>query len=134
MNGTDAPLDMVKDPRACDPTTPPPPDARVHVSAIGPPPAVTTATDVVPAVETPPICMLQAVGVALDDPVFWRDTAQLAAAVVWQVTRTAETCAELVNDPNRPNTNPAMAMAAMRVIAMRMTVASTGEMAFLFLR
>ncbi len=34
----------------------------------------------------------------------------------------AVTCAELVNDPNRPNTNPAMAMAAMRVMAMRMTV------------
>jgi len=44
----------------------------------------------------------------------------------------AETCAELVNDPNRPKTNPAMAIAAMRVIAMRMTVASTGDMAFLF--
>jgi len=44
----------------------------------------------------------------------------------------AATCAELVNDPKRPNTNPAMAMAAMRVMAMRMTVASTGEMAFLF--
>ena len=51
-----------------------------------------------------------------------------------QVTTTADTCAELVNDPKRPNTNPAMAMAAMRVMAMRMTVASTGEMAFLFLR
>jgi hypothetical protein len=51
-----------------------------------------------------------------------------------QVTTTADTCAELVNDPNRPNTNPAIAMAAMSVMAMRMTVASTGEMAFLFLR
>gem|GEM_PF-7032607 len=30
--------------------------------------------------------------------------------------------AELVNDPKRPNTKPATAMAAMRVIAMRMTV------------
>lgn len=40
--------------------------------------------------------------------------------------------AELVNVPKRPNTNPATAMAAMSVIAMRMTVASTGEMAFLF--
>ena len=44
----------------------------------------------------------------------------------------ALTCAELVNDPKRPKTNPAIAIAAMRVIAMRMTVASTGEMAFLF--
>ena len=43
----------------------------------------------------------------------------------------AVTCALEVNDPNRPNTNPAMAMAAIRVIAMRMTVAMTGEMAFL---
>ena len=36
--------------------------------------------------------------------------------------------AELVNDPNGPNTNPAMAMAAMSVIAMRITVARTGKM------
>ena len=43
----------------------------------------------------------------------------------------AVTCALDVNDPNRPNTKPAMAMAAMRVIAMRMTVAMTGEIAFL---
>jgi len=45
----------------------------------------------------------------------------------------AATCAELVNDPKRPNTNPAMAMAAMRVIAFRITVARTGEIAFLLL-
>jgi len=44
----------------------------------------------------------------------------------------AEICAELVNDPKRPNTNPAMAMAAMSVIAIRITVARTGEIAFLF--
>jgi len=42
-----------------------------------------------------------------------------------------DTLAELVNDPNRPKTNPAMAMAAMRVMAMRMTVAKTGLIAFL---
>ena len=42
-----------------------------------------------------------------------------------------DTLAVDVNDPNRPNTNPAIAMAAMSVIAMRMTVAMTGEMAFL---
>jgi len=39
-----------------------------------------------------------------------------------------------VNEPKRPNTKPAMAMAAMRVIAIRMTVARTGEIAFLFRR
>ncbi len=44
------------------------------------------------------------------------------------VVRLALTLAELVNDPNRPNTNPAMAMAAMSVIAMRITVARTGKM------
>jgi len=43
------------------------------------------------------------------------------------------TRAELVNDPKRPNTNPATAMAAMRVMAISMTVANTGEMAFRFL-
>jgi len=51
---------------------------------------------------------------------------------VWeQLTTAALTLAELVNVPNRPNTNPAMAMAAMRVMAMRITVASTGLIAFL---
>jgi len=43
----------------------------------------------------------------------------------------AVTWADDVNEPNSPNTNPAMATAAMSVIAMRMTVAMTGEMAFL---
>ena len=42
-----------------------------------------------------------------------------------------DTLAVDVNDPNRPNTNPAMAIAAMSVMAMRMTVAMTGEIAFL---
>ena len=41
------------------------------------------------------------------------------------------TSAVAVKLPKSPNTNPAMAMAAMRVMAMRMTVAMTGEMAFL---
>ncbi len=52
--------------------------------------------------------------------------------VTLQTDDAIEMLAELVNDPNRPNTNPAMAIAAMRVMAMRMTVARTGEMAFLF--
>jgi len=70
-------------------------------------------------------------GVALDVPELVKTTVQTPVALTHVVTCPL-TCAELVNDPNRPNTNPAMAMAAMRVIAMRMTVASTGEMAFLF--
>jgi len=83
--------------------------------------------------------------VAADVPVFWRArfvpeataphvgaAIAVPVSVAGMLTVVAETCAVLVNDPNRPNTNPAMAMAAMRVMAMRMTVASTGEMAFLF--
>lgn len=45
-----------------------------------------------------------------------------AVAVTWALD---------VNDPKRPNTNPAMAMAAMSVMAMRMTVAMTGDIPFL---
>jgi len=74
--------------------------------------------------------MEHAVGIVFDEPVFWTFTVQEPPASE-QVTATAETCAELVNDPNRPNTNPAMAIAAIRVMAIRMTVASTGEIAFL---
>jgi len=48
-----------------------------------------------------------------------------------QLVTEALTCAELVNDPNRPNTNPAMAIAAMSVMAISITVARTGEIAFL---
>jgi hypothetical protein len=36
------------------------------------------------------------------------------------------------SDPNKPKAKPAMATPATRVIAMRMTVARTGEIAFLF--
>ncbi len=39
--------------------------------------------------------------------------------------------AELERVPKSPKTKPAIATAAMRVMAMRMTVARTGEMAFL---
>ncbi len=40
--------------------------------------------------------------------------------------------AVLVNDPNSPNTKPPMAIAAIRVIAIRITVARTGEIPILF--
>jgi hypothetical protein len=69
---------------------------------------------------------------ALAVPVFCRVRTQLRP-LTEQVTEIACTVAELVKVPKRPNTKPATAMAAMRVIAMRMTVARTGEMAFLFL-
>ena len=63
-------------------------------------------------------------------PVLLRVTVQSYGEVAEHVA-VAVTSALEVNDPNRPNTNPAMAMAAMRVMAMRMTVAMTGEIAFL---
>jgi hypothetical protein len=44
----------------------------------------------------------------------------------------ADTIAVLVNVPKSPKTNPETAVAAMRVIEMRITVARTGEIAFLF--
>jgi len=94
VNGTDAPLDMVKDPRACDPTAPPTVPAAIwQVSLMDPAPAVTAtyAGTPVPAFATPAICMLQAVGVALDDPVFWRFTTQWALAADVQVTAIADT-------------------------------------------
>jgi len=70
----------------------------------------------------------------LDVPVL-RARRVLPAAVpvaLWtMVAIEIDTLAELVNDPNRPKTNPAMAMAAMRVMAMSITVAKTGLIAFL---
>lgn len=91
----------------------------------------------VEATEEPPTLMPQAVIAVLLVPVLVSarvHTSLLgtAPARVHEMTR-AETCAELVNDPNRPNTNPAMAIAAINVIAIRITVAKTGLIAFLFL-
>ena len=63
-------------------------------------------------------------------PVLDSVTTQLMAVVPVQEAL-PETLAPDVNDPNRPNTNPAMAMAAMSVMAMRMTVAMTGDIPFL---
>jgi hypothetical protein len=48
-----------------------------------------------------------------------------------QLTEVMETCAVEVKEPKRPKTKPAMATAAISVIAMRMTVASTGDTALL---
>jgi len=50
-----------------------------------------------------------------------------------QFVTLACTLAVEVKVPNRPKTKPAMAIAAMRVMAMRMTVASTGLIARLLL-
>jgi len=101
-----------------------------------------TVSDPVPAsgveaAATPPTWMEQPVITTFAVPELVRLNVQIkglgagSAESVHEVIL-ADTCAELVNDPNRPNTNPAMAMAAMRVMAIRITVASTGEIAFLF--
>jgi len=98
-------------------------------------PVVYAAPDGVPDLPDPEIWMEHPVTMVLEVPELVSVTVQMSLGEVHvQDVTCAETCAELVNDPNRPNTNPAMAMAAMRVMAMSMTVASTGEMAFLFLR
>jgi hypothetical protein len=67
---------MVNEPRAWEPTDPPSVVAlfNVHVSGIAPAPAVTAVVDVVEAAAAPAMFMLQAVGDALDDPVFCNDT------------------------------------------------------------
>jgi hypothetical protein len=139
-NVTDAPLLRLNWPTACEPIV----CARVATSCVqvtDSEPDAGTVPDgaALQATADPPIWTLPPVTATLDVPVFVNVTVHwLLPAVVdpaipaLQDVTWAETCAELVNDPNRPKTNPAMATAAMSVIAMRMTVASTGEMAFLF--
>ena len=75
--------------------------------------------------------MVAAVTVVPAVPVFERVTTHVPVVLPGGQVAVPETLAPDVNDPNRPNTNPAMAMAAMSVMAMRMTVAMTGEIAFL---
>jgi len=79
----------------------------------------------------PAMWTLHPVTATLEVPVFLR-TMVHTSVVPTHVVTCPLTCAELVNDPNRPKTNPAIAMAAIRVMAIRITVARTGEIAFLF--
>jgi hypothetical protein len=86
-----------------------------------------------PVSEIPPALTVQAPpGIpALPESVFWTKRVHVTPAPpvpeppAAQLALVIESCGELVNDPNRPNTNPAIAMAAMRVMAMRMTVAKS---------
>ena len=100
----------------CEPTVTAVLDPTATEVATGsqPPPKMVALTTVVPAV-----------------PVLLRVTVQVVAVEPLVHVAVPDTLAVDVNDPNRPNTNPAMAMAAMSVMAMRMTVAMTGEIAFL---
>ena len=134
MNGTVAPLLRENDPTASEPTVGAThPAVRVQVTptrllpAVIVPPFVTA-----PVTEAPPLWMAQPAAdvAALEVPVLVSVKMQSLPAML-QVETCALTCAELVNDPNRPKTNPAMAMAAISVIAIRITVARTGEIAFL---
>src|SRR5271157_4568904 len=66
-------------------------------------------------------------------PVFVNCTrhSEVAAEPDVQASATAETLAVADSVPNSPKANPAIATPATRVMAMRMTVARTGEIAFL---
>ncbi len=111
------------------------PEDPVHVV-----PQVNEFEPIVTAVGEPAV-MVKAAGVAHEPPAMVAlTTAVFAVPVLVSVTAqlepdvqvaVPETVAVFVKLPNRPNTNPAMAMAAMSVMAMRMTVAMTGEIAFL---
>jgi hypothetical protein len=60
-------------------------------------------------------------------------THEVVVAPITQVgVAPTDTFAVAPRDENNPKANPAMATPATRVIAMRMTVARTGEIAFLF--
>jgi len=123
------------EPVACEPTVWAAPLATMHATVVLLLAPTVNVPLVVPARGVPLSLRLQAVTATFDVPMFLSVTRQAGplALLVWAQRMTdPETCAELVNDPNRPNTNPAMAMAAMRVMAMSMTVANTGEIAFLF--
>jgi len=125
------------EPTACDPAagaTQAVPKGVPQVTPVTVVPAVMVRVPPMVAVFAfPASCTEHAVTTALEVPELVMLMVQSPVEAVHEVT-CAEICAELVNDPKSPNTNPAMAMAAMSVMAMRMTVASTGEMAFLFLR
>ncbi len=86
-----------------------------------------------PVCVTPATCTEQPVTAVFPLPVFEALRVQTPGLARVHETTLALMRAELVNDPKRPNTNPAMAIAAMSVIAIRITVARTGEIAFLLL-
>ena len=137
-----APLDTTRYPETCCPSF------RLPVLTIWTPTDVRLfagmVIDVAAALYTPAVVipMVKPAGPApvtadLPDPVFctvmpqshvWSGDVPVGAEQV-TVDELIVSVAELVNVPNRPNTKPATAMAAMRVIAIRITVARTGLIA-----
>jgi len=140
VNGTWPPFDRATCPLKASPAT----DAVIGATPQVPTPVMARAC-VVPAVTVvaampreqvdPPHVMTMLLAIAFEVPVFMTVTVPVGPAAsetpCTKAVATSDTLAVLVNDPNRPKTNPAMAMAAMRVMAMRMTVAKTGLIAFL---
>jgi len=109
-----------------------------------PTPVIVRGTEATPAVTAviaipgehvlPPHVRVILLALVFEVPVFItviEPVGPAASAPCTSAVLIVETLAVLVNDPKRPKTNPAIAMAAMRVIAMRITVAKTGLIAFL---
>jgi len=87
-----------------------------------PPETVATAPDTVP----PMALMEHDSGRVLEEPVLDQLMVQTGFKRSVHVVAEVVTVAVFVNVPKRPNTKPAIAIAAMSVIAMRITVANTG--------
>jgi len=137
-NRAEPPLPSETEPETAEPTVsePPPDSAALGVQVMTPVvpalngvPPDTFAT--VPVALPPPALMVHAVGVVLAVPVLVQYIVQTGVVPSVQVVDVVVTVAVFVNDPNRPKTNPAIAIAAISVMAIRMTVARTGEIAFL---
>jgi hypothetical protein len=118
-------------------------DPATMATGVAPPAQLVRAAGVVvpPSVSDTAVTRVLAVPRLLS----WTNEAPAAGVAVWHVTAkapavvactnaafTAWTWAVLDEDPNKPNTKPPIATAAMRVTAMMSTVAMMGEIAFLF--
>jgi len=86
---------------------------------------------VVPTYVMPPKVIWQDCATVFEVPVLIMERSQISWTANEQLVTLAVTVAVFVNVPNRPKTKPAIAIAAMRVMAIRITVANTGEIAFL---
>ena len=78
----------------------------------------------------PKVRLHSPVTAVLPVPEFWRDTVHVSGSPEHEVAVT-ETIATFVKVPIRPKKNPATAMAAIRVTAISIIVATTGDMAVL---
>ena len=86
----------------------------------------------VPTYEEPSNVILQTpVAVVLEVPELVKMSVHCSGVPLQETPEDAETTAELEKVPSNPKKNPETAVAAMRVIAMRITVARTGEIALL---